>query len=173
MKAASAFSLMEVVVALAIVVLALSTILGLIPAGLKQNRQSADETRAAHLARTVFTALQGSDFANRQAFFDGPPLDLTCQPDFSGVPTRQNAQITLNAVFPVGGAPLITADRVAAAAAGDAECTIGLWFQKTANPAQVSGSGTSPVLATRVTMMVYPRDPSADGIGFQAIVGDF
>jgi len=168
----AAFSLVEVVLALAIVVFALAALFGLIPAGLQRSRESIDETRAAHLARTVFATMQGSDFKNSQSFFDGPPLDLSCIPDFSGVPTRNNAQVTLRAVFPATGTLLITANATLAAAAGGSDCTIGLWFQKLANPAQTSGSG-APVAATQVTMIVYPRDVSAAGIGFEASVGDF
>ena len=171
-KASAGFSLVEVVLALALVVFAMVAMLGLVPVGLKQNRESIEETRAAHLAQTVFTTLQGMNFASFQAFYDAPPFVLSSIQDFTGTPSRDNAQIELYAVFPSGGVPLLTADRGRAAKAGDIACTVGLWFQKMPDSTRTSGSA-AVLTASRVMLAVYPQDKSADGIRFQAVVGDY
>jgi len=51
-----AFSLIEVVLALAIISFALIAILGLFSAGLKVNKESADQIQAAHIASLLISA---------------------------------------------------------------------------------------------------------------------
>jgi Tfp pilus assembly protein PilV len=54
----SAFSLVEVVLALGVVSFAIVAILGLIPLGLQTSHSSQDETRAAQIAQGIFASLE-------------------------------------------------------------------------------------------------------------------
>src|SRR5947209_16405297 len=53
----SAFSLVEVVLALGIVSFAIVAILGLIPTGLQTSHSSQDETRAAQIAQSILSTM--------------------------------------------------------------------------------------------------------------------
>ena len=166
------FTLAEVALAIGIVAFAFIALIGVFPVGFTQSRASVEETRATHLAQTIFASLRAADFNNVTAFYDAPAFDLGAVADFTGRPTRENAQLTLHAVFPEPDAPLITFDRAKAAHAGPIDCTVGLWFNKIPNPALDSGS-SKEILSTRVTMLVFPQKPSLDSMQFQTIVGDF
>jgi uncharacterized protein (TIGR02598 family) len=80
------FSLAEVVIALGVIAIAAVAILALFPAALQTGHSAQDETRAAHIAQTIFPSLAGqalsqfnsvqfllSDNATRST----PPVDLT------------------------------------------------------------------------------------------------
>jgi uncharacterized protein (TIGR02598 family) len=80
------FSLAEVVIALGVIAIAVVAILALFPAALQTGHSAQDETRAAHIAQSVFPSLAGqalsqfnsvqfllSDNATRST----PPVDLT------------------------------------------------------------------------------------------------
>ncbi len=56
-KVASAFSLVEVVLALGVVAFAIVAILGAFPAALKTGHSAQDETRAAQIAQDILTSL--------------------------------------------------------------------------------------------------------------------
>jgi uncharacterized protein (TIGR02598 family) len=54
---ASAFSLIEIVLALAVISFALVGIMGLFPAAMKSAKESQEETRATHIAQQIFDDL--------------------------------------------------------------------------------------------------------------------
>src|SRR5437773_8183613 len=60
----SAFSLVEVVLALGVISFALVAIIGLLPIGLASGRGTIQETRANHLAEEVFSTLRSQPFTN-------------------------------------------------------------------------------------------------------------
>ncbi len=80
------FSLAEVVIALGVIAIAVVAILALIPAALQTGHSAQDETRAAHIAQTIFPSLAGqalSQFNNIQFLLSDnttrstPPVNLT------------------------------------------------------------------------------------------------
>ena len=80
------FSLAEVVIALGVIAIAVVAILALFPAALQTGHSAQDETRAAHIAQTIFPTLAGqalSQFNNLQLLLSDnttrstPPVDLT------------------------------------------------------------------------------------------------
>lgn len=80
------FSLVEVVIALGVIAIAVVTILALFPAALQTGHSAQDETRAAHIAQTIFPSLAAqalSQFNNVQLLLSDnttrstPPVDLT------------------------------------------------------------------------------------------------
>jgi type II secretory pathway pseudopilin PulG len=80
------FSLAEVVIALGVIAIAVVAILALFPAALQTGHSAQDETRAAHIAQTIFPRLIGqavSQFNNVQLLLSDnttrstPPIDLT------------------------------------------------------------------------------------------------
>jgi uncharacterized protein (TIGR02598 family) len=79
-----AFSLLEVVIALGVVTVGIVGILGVIPTALQSGKSAQDETRAAHIAQSVFGSLVAqapSQFTNVQIrLSDGatlsPAIDL-------------------------------------------------------------------------------------------------
>ena len=99
---ASAFSLIEVVLALGVVAFALVAILGVFPVGLSSNRTSINDTRAAGLADAIFATIdaQSNTFSNVQCY--GATLDLT---SLTTTDTR-----TLYASYPANNQPMISND---------------------------------------------------------------
>jgi uncharacterized protein (TIGR02598 family) len=80
------FSLAEVVIALGVITVGVVAVLGVFPIALQSGHSAQDETRAAHIAQSVFGSLVAqarSQFNNvRFLLSDGvtlsqPPLDLT------------------------------------------------------------------------------------------------
>jgi uncharacterized protein (TIGR02598 family) len=80
------FSLAEIVIALGVIAVAVVAILTLFPAALQIGHSAQDETRAAHIAQTIFPSLAGqaiSQFNNIQFLLSDnttrstPPIDLT------------------------------------------------------------------------------------------------
>ena len=61
-RSLTAFSLVEVVLALGVIGFALLAIIGLLPIGLQSGRASIQETRATHLAKEVFATLRSQPF---------------------------------------------------------------------------------------------------------------
>jgi uncharacterized protein (TIGR02598 family) len=70
---AAAFSLLEVVIALGVVTVGIVAILGVVPTALQTGHSAQDETRAAHIAQSVF----GSLVANAPSQFTAVPLPPT------------------------------------------------------------------------------------------------
>ena len=79
------FSLVEVVIALGVIAVAVLAILAVFPAALQTGHSAQDETRAAHIAQTIFPSLAGqalSQFNNLQLLLSDnttrstPPIDL-------------------------------------------------------------------------------------------------
>ena len=60
----SAFSLIEVVLALAVSAIGLVAILGLLPQGLQASRDAADNTISATIVHDIFSTLRASPFLN-------------------------------------------------------------------------------------------------------------
>ena len=80
------FSLVEVVIALGVIAVAVLAILAVFPAALQTGHSAQDETRAAHIAQTIFPSLAGqalSQFNNVQLLLSDnttrstPPVNLT------------------------------------------------------------------------------------------------
>ena len=80
------FSLAEVVIALGVIAVAVLAILAVFPAALQTGHSAQDETRAAHIAQTIFPSLAGqavSQFNNLQLLLSDnttrstPPVNLT------------------------------------------------------------------------------------------------
>ncbi len=84
-QSGASFSLVEVVLALGVVGFAIIAILGVIPVGLKASRGSQDETRAAHIAQSIFASLS-SQVLKR---------DATGQPVLSGGQTQLNDAVKI------------------------------------------------------------------------------
>jgi uncharacterized protein (TIGR02598 family) len=83
-KAAVAFSLVEVVLALGVIAIAITAILGVFPTALQIGHSAQDETRAPEIAQTIFSSLvtqaPSSPFNNLQLPIPGNPslpIDLT------------------------------------------------------------------------------------------------
>jgi uncharacterized protein (TIGR02598 family) len=80
-----AFSLVEVVLALGVIAIVITTILGLVPVALRTGHSAQDETRGAEIAQTIFGSLVAqapSQFNNIQLPLSGnttlsPAIDLT------------------------------------------------------------------------------------------------
>jgi uncharacterized protein (TIGR02598 family) len=76
------FSLIEIVVALGVISFALVAILGVLPLGLKSGRNSAQETRANHLAEQIFATLSTQPFTSANLSSLGSnstPIDLSLE----------------------------------------------------------------------------------------------
>jgi len=79
-----AFSLVEVVLALGVIAIVITTILGLVPVALRTGHSAQDETRGAEIAQTIFGSLVAqapSQFSNIQLPLPGnttlsPAIDL-------------------------------------------------------------------------------------------------
>ena len=78
-RKASAFSLVEVVLALGVIGFSLLAIIGLLPIGLQSGRASIQETRANHLAEQVFNTLRSQPFtaANLSLLGGSSTIDLS------------------------------------------------------------------------------------------------
>jgi type II secretory pathway pseudopilin PulG len=89
----SAFSLVEVVLALGVVSFAIVAILGLIPLGLQTSHSSQDETRAAQMAQSIFGSLAAQ----------GIKLDALGQPKLDA---QNHQQLNDSAKLPSVGSPI-------------------------------------------------------------------
>jgi Tfp pilus assembly protein PilV len=76
-----AFSLVEVVIAIGVISFALVAIIGILPVGLASSRQSAQETRANHLAEEIFSTLRSQPFtsASLSSLGTNTTVDLSSQ----------------------------------------------------------------------------------------------
>jgi uncharacterized protein (TIGR02598 family) len=109
----AAFSLLEIVIALGVITVGIVAILGLVPTALQTGHSAQDETRAAHVAQSVF----GSLVANAPSQFNNvrlPPtsalIDLTASSsptsptlyadnDGNLIPSAANAANAAYAIF--------------------------------------------------------------------------
>lgn len=90
-RGATAFSLIEVTLALGIVTFALVGVIGVLPVAMSSSRQSVDKNRAAATADTVFTSLRSQPF--QQACY------LTTDFDYTGTQNSSPADpLDLNAL---------------------------------------------------------------------------
>jgi hypothetical protein len=84
----AAFSLVEVVIALGIITVGVTAVLGLFPTALQTGHSAQDETRAAHIAQSVF----GSLVASAPSHFTNAQLPLYPSP--SPAPTPLSINLT-------------------------------------------------------------------------------
>lgn len=79
-KTQNAFSLVEVVAAVGVVAIGIIAILGLLPSGLNSSRDTANETRAALMAQSVYTTLRSQPFDKVNLFSSSDDfIDLRSQ----------------------------------------------------------------------------------------------
>ncbi|MBX7157898.1 MAG: Verru_Chthon cassette protein B [Verrucomicrobiae bacterium] len=76
-KKFSAFSLVEVVAAVGVVAIGIIAILGLLPSGLNSSRDTANETRAALMAQSIYSTLRSQPFDKVELF--GEDVNLSSQ----------------------------------------------------------------------------------------------
>ncbi|MDR1146287.1 MAG: hypothetical protein LBK71_09150 [Verrucomicrobiales bacterium] len=79
-----AFSLVEVVLAIGIMAFGLIVIIGLLPAGLRSNRDSTEESQAVNLMQAVIADRQATDYALASAIYGVPALRGDDSPLASG-----------------------------------------------------------------------------------------
>jgi len=92
------FSLAEVVIALGVVTVGIVAVLGVFPAALQTGHSAQDETRAAHIAQSVF----GSLVAGASTHFSNAQLPLYPSP--SPAPNPLSIDLTTNS----GTTPAVT-----------------------------------------------------------------
>jgi|SRR5437899_3119816 len=92
------FSLVEVVIALGIITVGVTAVLALFPTALQSGHSAQDETRAAHIAQSVF----GSLVAGASSQFTNVRLPLYASP--SPAPTPLSINLTTNS----GTTPAVT-----------------------------------------------------------------
>jgi uncharacterized protein (TIGR02598 family) len=85
-----AFSLVEVVIALGIAAFALAAVIGLCSVALNTNRESADDTRIALMARAVISDLERQGFEKARQSIETTP-DLYFDREGRAVPSRKEA----------------------------------------------------------------------------------
>ena len=88
----SAFSLVEVVLALGVISFAIVAILGLVPTGLKTSHASQDETRATQLAQAILSSMA----SQAQTQFTGVKVQTN---DGSTVPSFDLTMTTTTTVY--------------------------------------------------------------------------
>lgn len=99
---ATAFSLIEVVLALGIIGFSLVAILGVFPTGLSSNRTSVSDTRAAALANAVFATIEAQTKTFSSVNCYGTTLDLAA---LSTTDTKK-----LYVSYPTASEPTISSD---------------------------------------------------------------
>jgi type II secretory pathway pseudopilin PulG len=92
------FSLAEVVLALGVITVGIVAVLGVFPTALQSNHSAQDETRAAHIAQSIF----GSIVASAPSHFANAQLPL--YPSSSPAPTPLSLNLTSNS----GTTPALT-----------------------------------------------------------------
>jgi prepilin-type N-terminal cleavage/methylation domain-containing protein len=97
-EAKRGFSLVEVVIALGIITVGIVAVLGVFPTALQSGHSAQDETRAAHIAQSIF----GSIVASAPSHFTNAQLPL--YPSSSPAPTPLSLNLTSNS----GTTPVLT-----------------------------------------------------------------
>jgi len=97
-KGRRGFSLAEVVIALGVITVGIVAVLGIFPAALQTAHSAQDETRAAHIAQSIF----GSLVASAPSHFTNAPLPLYPSP--SPGPAPLSLDLTSNS----GTTPALT-----------------------------------------------------------------
>lgn len=144
----AAFSLVEVVAAVGVVAIGIIAILGLLPAGLNSSRDTANETRAALMAQSVYTTLRSQPFDEIDLF--GQPVKLSSQ----NGPLRLYSDINGN----------ITNTE-------SAESVFFLNLEFNNNPTNFPVSNPSRVNEVALTVTWLPTN-STPGLKFVSFVGD-
>ncbi len=151
MRDRRAFSLIEVTLALALFSFGAVALLSLLSVGFRQEQAAVHETRAGHLAATLFTTLRQPPFQAVDCY--GTTLNLT-QPHGGTTP------LLLHATFADGQPPAIS-DTASAAAL----YTLELKCEPIAAPA-------NRVAATQITALIYPTGRPTEATLFQTIIGN-
>lgn len=145
----AAFSLVEVVAAVGVVAIGIIAILGLLPAGLNSSRDTANETRAALMAQSVYTTLRSQPFKKIELFGE-PNVDLSSR----NGPLRLYSDINGN----------ITNTE-------SAESVFFLNLEFNNNPTNFPVSNPSRVNEVALTVTWLPTN-STPGLKFVSFVGD-
>jgi len=135
-----AFSLLEVVIAMGVITVGIVGILGVMPTALQSGKSAQDETRAAHIAQSVF----GSLVASAPSQFSAvplPPTSVTIDLTASSSPTL----------------PTLYADNYGTLTSSATGATYGIFiYTNNALP----GFATTPPTANQVTVRVlWPPIP--------------
>jgi len=94
------FSLAEVVIALGVITVGIVAILGVVPTALQTGHSAQDETRAAHIAQSVFGSLVAeapSQFNNVQLPLYPPPSPSPTQTPYLSINLTGSGTVTLYA----------------------------------------------------------------------------
>ncbi len=149
------FSLLEVVSALGLFSLCSVSLLGLVSFALEGVATSSTESRAIHLASTVFSTLKATPFEEVDCF--GTTIDLS-----TAGPTDAPSLI-LYAHFPADGLPVITSE--------PEEDASGYRLELHFEPITVAPAAT--VTASRISLTVLQlHGPRRNGVPFQTIIAD-
>jgi uncharacterized protein (TIGR02598 family) len=109
----SAFSLVEVVLALGVISFAIVAILGVIPIGLQTSHSAQDETRAAQIAQTVLNTMAGEAQTKFTAVLlplpSAPTIDLSSSNTSASSPAAffyaendgQISEVSTNATYSI------------------------------------------------------------------------
>lgn len=147
------FSLLEVVSAIGLFSLCAVSLLGLVSFALEGVATSSTESRAIHLASTLFATLKATPFQEVDCF--GTTIDLS-----TAGPTEP---LALYAYFPPDGLPVITSEPEEEASGYRLE----LHFE----PITVAPHAT--VTASRISLTVHQlHGPRRSGVPFQTIIAD-
>jgi type II secretory pathway pseudopilin PulG len=132
-----AFSMIEVVLALGLVSFALVAVLAFFPMGLKSNRASVSETRAAQLAKAIFGTIdsQCSTFSAINCYGISPPLDLASLSTMTEAPGASTH--VLYASYPSPNQPVISST-----ASADSIYTIEMRFDNDPSLTSLTSPGT-------------------------------
>src|SRR5437588_2740362 len=140
-KRNTAFSLVEVVIALGVVSFAIVAILGLIPTGLQTSHSSQDETRAAQMAQGILAGMASQAQMSLTAVKlpvssgSGPSVDLT-NSSTTQLYANNDGQVSQVATGATYNVAVIT-------------------------DSNVSPDGFDPTFANKVTVQVrWPADPN-------------
>ena len=139
----AAFSLLEVVIALGVITVGIVGILGVFPTALQTGHSAQDETRAAHIAQSVF----GSLVAGAPSQFSAVPLPPT------------SVLIDLTASHPSPTPPALYADNYGSLISSATDATYAIFIYTNSAP---PGFTTVPPTANQVTVRVaWPANAPA------------
>jgi uncharacterized protein (TIGR02598 family) len=146
------FSLAEVVIALGVITVGIIAVLGVFPTALQTGHSAQDETRAAHVAQSVF----GSLVAGAQSRFTAVPLPPT------------SVTIDLTASHPSPTPPALYADNYGTLTSSVTDAAYAIFIYTNNAP---PGFTTVPPTANQVTVRVaWPANAPAANQTFRDYV---
>jgi type II secretory pathway pseudopilin PulG len=167
----SAFSLVEVVLALGVVGFATIAILGVLPIGLQTSHSSQDETRAAQIAQTVLASLASQAIirdVNGQPILGGNGHMQLNNAAKVPIANNQTVQVDLTASFtppspPAPITPDVYASNDGQLTANLADATYAIIISKNTSPAGFDPPSGGEVFANEVTLSIAwpPNAPTA------------